>query len=111
MFSPIRIATEKTLWFMPEQQFGFFTDVGTSYFLSHLKDIDLSVGLYLASTGARVKGKDLLKYKLATHYITSDKLELLKAEIQTACHANVTLEELTEVVEKYCESNEDAEEP
>ena len=72
MFSPIRIATEKSMWFMPEQAFGFYTDCGTSYFLSHLKDIDPSVGLYLASTGARVKGRDLLKYKLATHYVKSD---------------------------------------
>ena len=86
MFSPIRIATEKTIWFMPEQTFGFFTDVGASYFLSHLKDISNSVGLYLASTGARVKGRDLLKYKLATHFVTSDKLELLTAEIQNASH-------------------------
>lgn len=90
MFSPIRIATEKTLWFMPEQSFGFFTDVGSSYFLSHLEDIDLSVGLYLASTGARVKGRDLLKYRLATHFIKSDKLELLRAELYAAAHEKMT---------------------
>lgn len=73
-----------------------------------MKDIDPSVGLYLASTGARVKGKDLLKYKIATHYVTSDKLELLKAEIQSTAHENMDLDELTDIVEKYCENNEEA---
>ena len=73
-FSKIKIATEKSLWAMPETAIGFFPDVGASYFLSRVKS-NPSLGLYMALTGYRVKGKDLLKYELATHYVTTDKID------------------------------------
>jgi enoyl-CoA hydratase/carnithine racemase len=73
-FSKIRIATEKSLWAMPETAIGFFPDVGASYFLSRVKQ-NPSLGLYMALTGHRIKGKDLLKYELATHYMTTDKID------------------------------------
>ena len=67
--SPIRIATDNSLFAMPETAIGFFTDVGGGYFLPRIKDGDFSLGLYLALTGHRVKGRDLVKYGLATHYV------------------------------------------
>eukprot|EP00351_Strombidinopsis_sp_SopsisLIS2011_P005511 CAMPEP_0116875488 /NCGR_PEP_ID=MMETSP0463-20121206/7470_1 /TAXON_ID=181622 /ORGANISM="Strombidinopsis sp, Strain SopsisLIS2011" /LENGTH=151 /DNA_ID=CAMNT_0004521223 /DNA_START=239 /DNA_END=694 /DNA_ORIENTATION=- len=57
--APIRIATDNTMYAMPETAIGFFCDVGGSYFLSHLKN-DPSLGLYLGMTGHRLKGQDLL---------------------------------------------------
>ena len=42
--SPIRIATESTLFAMPEAKIGLFTDVGGGFFLSRLKN---NLGLYL----------------------------------------------------------------
>lgn len=62
---------------MPETAIGFFPDVGASYFLPRVKQ-NPCLGLYLALTGHRIKGKDLLKYELATHYITTDKIDELK---------------------------------
>ena len=35
MFSPFRIATEKTVWSMPECLIGFLTDCGISYHLNN----------------------------------------------------------------------------
>ena len=49
--SPVRIATEKSVYSMPETAIGFFCGVGGSYFLSHLKKSDPSIGLYLGITG------------------------------------------------------------
>ena len=49
--SPIRIATDNSLFAMPETAIGFFTDVGGGYFLPRIKDGDFSLGLYLALTG------------------------------------------------------------
>ena len=37
IFAPIRIATESTVFSMPEMALGLFNDVGASFFLSHLK--------------------------------------------------------------------------
>ena len=52
-----RIATEKTMFAMPETKIGYCPDVGASYFLTHL---DGEIGTYLALTGDIVKGRDVL---------------------------------------------------
>ena len=46
-------ATERTVFAMPEAAIGFFPDVGGSYFLPRLPE---KLGLFLALTGARLKG-------------------------------------------------------
>lgn len=66
-----RVATEKTLFAMPETAIGLFPDVGGSYFLPRLTG---KLGLYLALTGARLKGKDVLAVGVATHYCESAKI-------------------------------------
>ena len=67
--APIRIATDNTVYAMPETGIGFFTDVGASYFLSRVKD-NISLGLFLGLTGCRLKDKDLIKWGIATHFIS-----------------------------------------
>lgn len=69
--APFRIATEKTLFAMPETDIGFFPDVGATYFLSRL---DGEIGTYLALSSARLRGYETVSAGLATHYITTDKL-------------------------------------
>ena len=56
---------------MPETAIGFFADVGGSYFLSRLKD---KIGIYLVLTGNRLKGKDVKRTGIATHYMNSKVL-------------------------------------
>jgi 3-hydroxyisobutyryl-CoA hydrolase len=73
--SPIRIATEKSMYAMPETAIGFFTDVGGSYFLPRIKNSDISLGLFLGLTGFRVKGADLVKYGIATHYVQEEEID------------------------------------
>lgn len=48
-----RVATEKTLFAMPETAIGLFPDVGMTYFLPRLRG---KLGLYLGLTGHRLKG-------------------------------------------------------
>lgn len=69
--APFRIATEKTLFAMPETDIGFFPDVGGSFFLSRL---DGQIGTYLALTSARLKGYDAVAAGIATHYIPESLL-------------------------------------
>lgn len=55
--APFRIATENTLFAMPETTIGFFPDVGASFFLPRM---DGELGTYLALTSEQLKGVDVL---------------------------------------------------
>ncbi|PIA41561.1 hypothetical protein AQUCO_02200180v1 [Aquilegia coerulea] len=74
------VVTEKTVFCMPEASIGFHTDCSFSYILSHLPG---HMGEYLALTGARLDGKELVAAGLATHFVPSEKvLELEKRLIE-----------------------------
>ena len=49
-----RVATEKTLFAMPETGIGLFPDVGGGHFLPRIPQPGL--GLFLGLTGERIKG-------------------------------------------------------
>lgn len=66
-----RIATDKTIFATPETHIGFHPDAGASFYLSHLTG---HVGEYLALTGERLNGVDMLAVGLATHYSMSARL-------------------------------------
>ncbi|TFK30064.1 3-hydroxyisobutyryl-coenzyme A hydrolase isoform 1 [Coprinopsis marcescibilis] len=72
--APFRVATEKTMWAMPETKIGYFPDVGASYFLSRM---DGQLGTYLALTGETLTGRAVFEHGLATHYIPSRRIPLL----------------------------------
>ncbi|KAJ5489056.1 3-hydroxyisobutyryl-CoA hydrolase [Penicillium diatomitis] len=71
MHAPFRIATEKTVFAMPETTIGFFPDVGGSFFLPRL---DGETGTYLALTSERLNGVQALYAGIATHYLHSSVL-------------------------------------
>src|SRR5208282_852970 len=58
-----RIATERTIFAMPETGIGLFPDVGGGWFLPRLPG---EMGLWLALTGARIKAADCLLLGIAT---------------------------------------------
>ena len=76
-----RVATEATIFSMPETGIGFYPDVGAGWFLSRLPD---RIGQWLALTGARLDGADCLRLGLATHYLPRNELPDVKARIQKA---------------------------
>ena len=67
-----QVATENTIFAMPETGIGYFPDVGASYFLSRLPS---EIGTFLGLTGARLNGRDMLELGIASHYIDSEKLD------------------------------------
>ena len=93
--APIRIATDNSVFAMPETGIGLFTDVGASYFLSRVKG-NINLGLYLGLTGHRLKAKDLVRWGVATHYIPADKMDEMREDLVK----NVTLDSS----DKYIES-------
>jgi len=52
-----KITTEQTVFALPEVGMGFFPDAGASYLLPRLAD---HVGTFLALTGKRIHGWDVL---------------------------------------------------
>ena len=73
-----RVATERTVYAMPETGIGLFPDVGGGWYLSRLPGRS---GRYLAVTGARIDGADAIALGLATDYLPSDRLEEAKVAI------------------------------
>ncbi|ESQ87628.1 enoyl-CoA hydratase [Asticcacaulis sp. AC460] len=73
-----RIATERTVFAMPETGIGLFPDVGGGWFLPRL---DGELGTWLALTGAQLRGSDVVAAGIATHFVPMDRIDALKADI------------------------------
>lgn len=76
--APFRIATENTLFAMPETTIGFFPDVGASFFLPRMEG---GLGTYLALTSEQLRGVDAFYHGVATHYIHSSTLQQLESRL------------------------------
>ena len=73
-----RIATDRTLFAMPETSIGLFPDVGGGWYLSRLLG---RLPQFLALTGARLDGAECFALGLATHYVAHEDVDELKADI------------------------------
>ncbi|KAI1375167.1 ClpP/crotonase [Hypoxylon crocopeplum] len=76
--APFRIATERTVFAMPETTIGFFPDVGASFFLPRMAG---SIGTYLALTSDRLTGVNVFYSGIATHYLHSTSLPSLESRL------------------------------
>lgn len=73
-----RVVTDKTVFSYPEVQIGFHPDSGASYYLSRLPGY---LGEYLALTGKKLNGVDMMACGLATHYTAKEKLPLIEEHL------------------------------
>ena len=73
-----RVATERTVFAMPETTIGLFPDVGGGRYLSRLRG---RLAQFLALTGQRLSGAECLSLRLATHFLPSDRLDEAKERI------------------------------
>lgn len=62
-----RVATERTIFAMPETRIGAAPDIGASYFFPRLKG---RLGYYLALTGSRLHGKPFFEYLISKNFVT-----------------------------------------
>ena len=69
----LRLATERTVFAMPECAIGLIPDVGAAHFLPLLPG---QLGLCLGLTGHRVGGWECCRLGLATHYVRQDMARL-----------------------------------
>ncbi|KAJ2951946.1 hypothetical protein O0L34_g4201 [Tuta absoluta] len=91
-----RITTEKTMIAMPETKIGLFPDVGGSYFLPRLP---VNIGLYLGLTGDRLKGQDVVKAGIGTHFVSSSRLYELEKLLSRCSNAG----EVDALINKFAE--------
>ncbi|KAM6587374.1 hypothetical protein CsatA_009979 [Cannabis sativa] len=73
-----RLATEKTVFATPETLIGFHPDAGASFYLSHLPG---HLGEYLALTGEKLNGAEMVACGLATHYSHSSRVPLIEEQL------------------------------
>src|SRR3546814_5727616 len=86
--SRYRVATERTVFAMPETGIGLFPDVGGGWFLPRLPGRS---GIWLAATGGRIDGADCVTLGIATHFIarseehTSELQSLMRISYAVFC--------------------------
>ncbi|WP_299442047.1 enoyl-CoA hydratase/isomerase family protein [uncultured Rhodospira sp.] len=102
-----RIATENTLFAMPETGIGMIPDVGGTWFLPRCPG---AVGLYLGLTGQRLKAADCLYAGIATHIVPAERLGDLEAGLCEAARraddADRMWQAITDVLDVFHEDDE-----
>lgn len=98
-----RVATERTLYAMPETAIGLFPDVGAGYFLPRMPG---NLGTYLGLTGFRLKGRDVQKAGVATHFVESSRIAELENDL-TKCKS---VSDIDETLYKYSSLSKDSSE-
>ncbi|CAJ2665108.1 unnamed protein product [Trifolium pratense] len=73
-----RVATDKTVFATPEVLIGFHPDAVASFYLSRLPG---HLGEYLALTGEKLNGVEMVACGLATHYSLLAKLPLIEEQL------------------------------
>ncbi|KAK6778520.1 hypothetical protein RDI58_025238 [Solanum bulbocastanum] len=73
-----RVVTNRTIYSNPEAQIGFHPDAGASYYLSRLPGY---LGEYLALTGEKLNGVEMIACGLATHYSHNERLPWIEERL------------------------------
>lgn len=93
-----RVATESTLFAMPETAIGLFPDVGGTYWLPRLQS---SYGEYIGLTGARLRSYDLLHSGIATHYVKQALLPDLEAALAHVGPPSLAAQKVIEILDDF----------
>lgn len=96
--APFRIATESSVFSMPETAIGLYPDVGGSYFLSRLPG---NLGLYLGITASRLTGKELVQAGLATHFVSEENLDAMKKKLIDQSTPDFSIKDVESIIEEF----------
>ncbi|GAB5388709.1 MAG: enoyl-CoA hydratase/isomerase family protein [Alphaproteobacteria bacterium] len=78
LHGPVRIATDNTMFAMPENMIGLYPDVGIC---SHLMKAPGQIGTWLGMTGARLHAADLIWCGYASHYVPQADMPTLRTRL------------------------------
>jgi enoyl-CoA hydratase len=76
--APYRVATERTMFAMPETGIGLIPDVGGTHALPRFPG---EYGTWAGLTGARVKGGECVAIGYCTHFVPSGEMGVLKERL------------------------------
>ncbi|ONI22131.1 hypothetical protein PRUPE_2G109100 [Prunus persica] len=94
-----RVATENSVFAMPETALGLFPDVGASYYLSRLPGF---FGEYVGLTGTRLDGAEMLVCGLATHFVPSTRLSYLEEALCKVDSSDFNI--IQAIIDKYSQN-------
>ena len=100
MHGKYRIATERTIFAMPETAIGFIADNGFYKFFEKLPD---NIGLYMGLTGHIVKGYDVRRLGIATHFVNESDLNNLESDLCASNNVTGDIENILLKYDKVCE--------
>ncbi|XP_050238574.1 3-hydroxyisobutyryl-CoA hydrolase 1-like [Mercurialis annua] len=98
MHGRFRVATDNSVFAMPETALGLFPDVGASYFLSRLPGF---FGEFVGLTGSRLDGAEMLACGLATHFVPLRRLSLLEEALHKVDSSDPSV--VSCIIDKYCQ--------
>ena len=95
-----RLATEKTVFAMPENVIGLFPDIGFSY---NVQSISKGLSRALMLGGLKIKAEETVYSSLATNLIKSEQVPLIKKEIIEVNELDIKLRNLKikKILSKY----------
>lgn len=76
--APFRVATERTLFAMPETGIGLIPDVGGTHALPRFPG---EYGTWAGLTGARIRGGDCVAIGYCTHFVPAAEIDTLKERL------------------------------
>ena len=92
-----RVATEKTVFAMPETGIGLVPDVGGGFFLPRMTG---QLGMFLGLTGHRLKGWDCLHAGVASHGVRGDMVDKMVEEL-VSMGAGASEENVKNVLDQF----------
>ena len=104
--SSFSVATERTVWSIPEVIIGGMPDVGVIF---HMNNLTQNMGTMLALTGMRLAGIEVVQAGLASHFCSSQKLGRLREEIVKLGGQGAGKTHLKDILDKYHEQSVDSE--
>lgn len=93
-----RVATDNTLFAMPETAIGLFPDVGGTYWLPKLPN---NYGNYIGLTGVRLHSYDLLHSGIATHFVKQTLLPDLEAALANVGPLSLAHAKVQEILDDF----------
>jgi enoyl-CoA hydratase len=93
-----RVATERTVFAMPETGIGFFPDVGATFALPRLSG---QVGLYLGLTGRRLRAADCAAFGIATHVVPAADQGRIEAALSEIAPGVPAADEAARILSRF----------